>query len=381
MGKPDRAEAIGEIARVFLRLGFVGFGGPIAMMAMIEEDACRKRKWVSTEHYGEVYAILKLFPGPLATQMVLYLGWLRAGVLGGVVAGALFTLPAFLIMLVFSVFYAEVSKVPALTSALSGMQAAALAVILISAAQLAKPYKHQPPAYVIGILSAALVSVAPSWEPLAILVAGVFGVIVARRASQLGAFFAFPIFTISPSAAVAALGTPEIGKLFWVCLKAGALVFGSGLAIVPLLEAEVVTRNAWLTHAQFMDGLAIGQATPGPVVKTATFIGYQVAGFTGACVATFGIFAPAFFNVLVILPRILKRVTNREAMQAFASWAIPAVVGGIVGTTLKLGWLTLVSPVEAAVFVGALAASLLLQASAWLVIPLSGMIAWAAYQV
>ncbi len=394
-------------ASVFLKWGLTGFGGPIAVMAMMEEEACRRRQWLSLEKFGEVYAILKLFPGPLATQMVLHLGWLRGGVLGGIIAGTLFTFPGFVIMLGFGLFYAEMSGAPTWERVLVGMQAGALAVILISAAQLAKPYRAIPRAWAIGAISALLVLGAPAWEPLIILGAGLLGVALSRpRAHGLGlgmgsgpggssggalAIFSLPVAssgsaagagTAAVTASVFSLSmSPELLKLLWVCFKAGVFVFGSGLAIVPLLEADVVTRYQWLTHAQFMDGLAIGQATPGPVVKTATFIGYQVAGTLGAVAATVAIFAPAFFNVLVILPRILERMTNRRAMQAFTSSAIPAVVGSIAAISAKLALLTLATPIEAALFVTALCSSIFLRAPAWLVIPgagaLSGLIRWA----
>jgi chromate transporter len=360
-----------EIASVFSRLGLLGFGGPIATMAMMEEEACRKRGWLTQQRYSEIYAITKVLPGPVATQMAIYLGWHRRGWLGGLLAGVLFVLPSFLIVLAVSYLYLHSGEVPGSHALFGGMQAGALAVILISTVQLGQHYRDRLDAWMIVLMSTILIWVVPRWEPVVILVFGFVGAMRSRVVAP--AFFALGGIQWS----LPVLVENKLAQLFWVCFKSGAFVFGSGLAIVPLLEADVVGHYHWLTHAEFMDGLAIGQITPGPVVITATFIGFQVAGWVGACVATLGMFLPAFFNILVLLPRLLTRIEGKAWLSGFSSYAVPAVIGGIAGSLVKLSWATFAgAPHLAPIFVVALVVMKRWKLPAWGVIPLAGASGW-----
>ncbi len=207
---------------------------------------------------------------------------------------------------------------------------------------------------------AALVWRFPLWEPLVILGSGLIGAFsvpgLARRAS------------VSPERGSVLL------DLFWVCFKAGAFIFGTGLAIVPLLEADVVRNHHWLTHAEFMDGLAIGQITPGPVVITATFIGYRTAGVWGAVIASAGIFLPSFVNILFTVPLIWKKVAGTPRAAAFTAWALPAVVGGIFAASARLGVLTLQSWKLGFFFAISLALLIRFKLPAWLLIPGAGLV-------
>jgi chromate transporter len=392
-----------EIAWVFGRLGVLGFGGPVAVMAMMEEQAVRARRWMAPSEFGELYAVCKLLPGPVGTQMAIALGRARGGTWGGVVAGLAFILPCFGMVLGLSALYADTGAVQAagVAAALGGLQAAALSVILFSTWGLGRAYRGRASAWAVAALSAAVVLWRPSYEPLMILGAGLIGAWLASRAGSGGgggarggtgaggrlkglAAWVAPAcagavagggWAMASARAVAAQASTDptvLGKLFWMCFKAGFLVFGTGLAVVPVLEADAVDRYGWLTHSQFMDGLAVGQVTPGPVVITSTFIGYLAARLPGALAATASMFLPSFINVLVIVPRVWRRVSGTPGARGFSDWAIPAVVGGILGTALRLGMLTLVSWQAALIFGASLAGASLLRLPAWALIPLSG---------
>ncbi len=353
-----------ELAAVFLRLGILGFGGPIAVMGMLEEEACRKRNWVTTEKFHEIYAVCKLLPGPMATQMAIYLGRARAGILGGILAGCLFVLPSFVLVIAFSAIYVELGDRVGSSGILKGMQAGALAVILLSVVQLARPYlKVRSTVFRsvgIALVAAVICWIHPRFEPLIILAFGLIGVLGSRTGAE----------RLRPRA----FALPLV--LFWVFFKAGAFVFGSGLAIVPMLEGDVVERYQWLTHSQFMDGLAIGQVTPGPVVITSTFIGYLTAGVWGACIATFAIFLPCFINVLILLPFTWEKWSKSPRSRKFPEFAIPAVIGCILAVTLKLAVLTLISWPLLVAFGLALALALKFKPPLWSLIPVAGASCW-----
>ena len=379
-----------EIVSLFLKLGTLGFGGPIAILAMLEEEVCRKRKWITGRQFGEILAICKLLPGPISTQVSIYVAYLRGGVVAGVAAGIAFILPSFLLVLGLSYFYAHSAMVSRAAALFTGFQVGALAVIVLSTGQLASGYRREVRAWLIATISAVLILAVPRWEPVVIFAFGMIGIWGGRggtnnrlpetrelkgRKSTNSSAFGFFGFATTGTAWLAQFKASVFVDLFWVCFKAGAFVFGTGLAIVPLLEGDTVRHFQWLTHSEFMDGLAIGQVTPGPVVITATFIGFKVAGFFGALVATFGMFLPSFINILVILPRVWKRVSGTPAAASFASWAIPSVIGGIAGSAFRLGWLTLTSPALVILFLLSLAFAIRLRPPGWLLIPLVGGVA------
>jgi chromate transporter len=372
-----------EISSVFLRLGTLGFGGPLATMAMMEQETSRKRAWVSPAQFSEIYALCKILPGPVATQMAIYLGFVRGGTAGGIVSGGLFILPSFLAVLLFSFLYTHFGMVQKAGPLFAAMQAGALVVILTSTLNLAKPYRGSRQARWVALFAAIVVGMRPSLEPLVIVAAGLVGIGLATAAERristtLRSVVPVPMLATFVGAGAGALGAPiaesTLAKLFWVCFKAGAFVFGTGLAIVPLLEADTVTRHGWLTHSAFMDGLAIGQVTPGPVTITSTFIGYQTAGWIGALVATTGMFLPAFINVLVFVPRLWRRFSGTPQARGFAQWAIPAVIGGILGTMIRLGVVVLVGPATLVAFAAAALIAWRLKPPAWALIPASGVV-------
>ena len=368
-----------EIALLFLRMGFLGFGGPIAAVAMFEDEFARKRKWISTEHYSEIYTVLKLCPGPLSTQMAIYLGRMRAGNLGGLVAGVCYILPAFVMLLVLSDLYVRSGGVISADRFL-GFQLGALVVILQSTLNMARPYKAKWKAWVVAALAFPVVYFFPRYEPLILIGFGILGILLAKKyvnpAPASGPRKSWGIALAGMGAGAWGAKETTLAKLFWMCFKSGAFVFGSGLAIIPLLEGDAVRHYHWLTHQQFMAGLALGQITPGPVVITATFIGYIVAAWPGATLATAGIFFPSFINVFFILPKIWGRVSKSPYTPYFTSFAIPAVIGAIFATTFRLSVVSLISPAAWIIFVVGLSLSQTTKAPGWLLILGSGAVGY-----
>lgn len=386
-----KIQVVSEIAKLFLRFGALGFGGPIAVIAMMEEEVCRRRKWISPQKFSETYAILKVMPGPISSQMAIFLGRLRGGGIGGIVAGLCFILPAFLFVLGLSWFYVAYGGAGrGMAAFLPGFQAGAIVVIVFSMFQLFKPYRKRKESLWIALASAGIVLMTPRWEGVAVLGFGLLGAILVGRRKPPLSFHGASQGPSEPEVKTRELGSrvlalggaaalgldPIYGRLFWTCLKAGAFLFGTGFAIVPMLEGEVVRLHGWLNHAEFMDGLAIGQMTPGPVVITATFIGYKAAGIGGALAATAGIFLPSFVNVLLILPRLWRRIEGSPRTENFAAWAFPAVVGGIGATVLRMGFTTLGSIPSAASLLISILIALRFRWPAWALIPASGV--WSA---
>ncbi|HAR43560.1 MAG TPA: hypothetical protein DCS07_13185 [Bdellovibrionales bacterium] len=368
----------------FGRLGLIGFGGPIAAIALMEEEFCVRRKWLKPSEFAEIIAICKLLPGPISVQMAIAIGRFHSGVMGGVLAGISFIFPAFLMVLGLGYFYGQFSTTGGLGAAFQGMQAAALAIILLSAWRLGQPYAQERLAWGVAVLSALFTYWQPRWEPLIILGFGLLGAIVFSKPSDSqpdsqpdstkdeggGGRSLFAVGGVGT--AILAAEWPLLGKLFWVCFKAGAFVFGTGLAIVPMLEADVVAHYHWITHSEFMDALAIGQVTPGPVVITATFIGFKAAGIPGALIATLGMFLPSFINVLILVPLVWNRVKGTRIAENFSAWAIPAVIGGIFAAVVKLGFLTLDTGGSIMIFALGLSVLIWRNPPAWAVIPSAG---------
>jgi chromate transporter len=372
-----------EIISYFLKLGCLGFGGPIATMAMMESELVSQRKWIEPERFARAYALVKVLPGAAAIQMAIYIGQARRGRLGGLTAGLCFILPAFFLVLGISIAYTHFHDVPKANKLFSGMQVAALVVILESVFRMSKPYRRKVRSILIALTSAFFIFYKPSIEPLVILGFGLIGAsnIFANGPRNAAAFFALPAFfqngifqgSFFQNNFLQDFLQSPLAKVTLVCLKAGALVFGTGLAIIPMLEHDVVGHYHWLTHAEFLDGLAIGQVTPGPVVITATFIGYKVAGFAGAVFATLAIILPGFINILFIIPPFEKRISASHQLKDFTHWAIPAVIGGIFGTTIRLGFLVVNTVSLGLLLAATIIVVYKIKPPVWMVIPLVGL--------
>ncbi|WP_109097268.1 chromate efflux transporter [Aquimarina sp. AU58] len=293
-----------EVAIVFFKLGCFAFGGPAAHIAMMENEVVDKRKWMDKQHFLDLIGATNLIPGPNSTEMTMHCGHERAGIAGLFVAGACFIFPAVVITGALAWFYTSYGQLPEVTPFISGIKPAVLAIILLAILKLGKKALKNWELGIIGIL-VLIISLLGVNEVIALLSAGLFGTLYFYFKSKLNTspksiapFFIFKIstFTFIKLSSI---------KVLWTFFKVGAILYGSGYVLFAYLDAELVTKG-WLTRSELIDAIAVGQFTPGPVLSTATFIGYQLAGFWGAIAATLGIFLPSFLFVLLLNPLVPK---------------------------------------------------------------------------
>jgi chromate transporter len=343
---PDSPTTFGlrDLALYFLRLGTLGFGGPIALAGHMQKDLVEDRHWFSKEDYLEGLAFSQLSPGPLAAQLAMYLGWLRAGSLGATVIGIAFISPSFLMVLALAALYVHFGSLPWIQGMFYGIGAAVIAIIVRSAIKLIRTTVGKD--WLLWTIFAVL-AITTAWTKSEIMwlfvLCGCLAMIVKAppalpiRATPLMSISLHPLLTGLHGVAAAA----TVGALFFFFLKAGAFVFGSGLAIVPFLYGGVVAKFHWLTERQFVDAVAVAMITPGPVVITAGFIGYLVAGVLGALAAAWAVFAPPYFIVLFGAPYYRRFAQNRQ-VKAFVQGVTAAAVGAIAGAAYILARRSLV---------------------------------------
>jgi len=296
---------LGELAKVFLKLGAIGFGGPAAHIAMMEDETVTRRGWMSRDRFLDLVGATNLIPGPNSTEMAIHVGYIRAGWRGLIVAGTCFIFPAVTITAILAWIYTQWGTLPEVEPFLAGIKPAVLAVIFGALWRLGKKAIKNSTLLVIGIAVVGLLLLGLD-NIVALLLGGVLGAIalqIKRKISPPPAAF----FLLG----MAATGTPTVGapslwQLGLFFLKVGAVLFGSGYVLIAFLEGELVNELGWLTQQQLLDAIAIGQFTPGPVLSTSTFIGYLIRGVPGAAVATLGIFLPSFLFVLLLNPLIPK---------------------------------------------------------------------------
>src|SRR2546425_1137840 len=334
-----------DLLLYFLRLGTFGFGGPIALAGYMQRDLVEGRRWVSKQDYLEGLAFSQLSPGPLAAQLAMYLGWLRAGAIGATLVGIAFILPSFLMVLVLAALYVHFGSLPWIQGMFYGIGAAVIAIIVRSAIKLVRTTVGKD--WLLWTIFAAL-AITTAWTKSEIIwlfiLCGAVAMLVkappvvpSRATSAMFVGGLGPLLTgIHGLASIA-----TVGVLFLFFLKAGAFVFGSGLAIVPFLYGGVVAKFHWLTERQFVDAVAVAMITPGPVVITAAFIGYVVAGPVGALVAAWAVFAPPYFIVLFGAPYYRRFAQNRQ-VKAFVQGVTAAAVGAIAGAAYILARRSLV---------------------------------------
>jgi chromate transporter len=290
-----------EVAKVFFKLGTISFGGPAAHVAMMEDELVVKRKWVDRQHFLDLMGATNLIPGPNSTELTMHLGYERGGIPGLFLAGISFIFPAVSITLIFAFLYVKYGQLPEVAPFIYGIKPAVLAIIAGAIFKLGqKALKN----WQLGVLGAAVVA-ASLWgvnEILALLGAGVLGAcfFYFRDKFKEDKLNFLPLILLQvPKLSIATW------KIFFTFLKVGAVLYGSGYVLFAYLDAELVT-NGFLSRAELMDAIAVGQFTPGPVLSTATFIGYQLGGFGGALAATVGIFLPSFLFVWLLNPLVSK---------------------------------------------------------------------------
>jgi len=358
--------ALGQIVRSFLVLGSTSFGGPIASIALMEDHWVRRFGWVSREEFFEIFTLCKMLPGATATQVAISLGKRKQGTLGGILAGLCFIAPAFCLIFVLALFYRE-GWVQAQSSqqtqgTVAGLQAGALGLLMASSIHFARGVLSRWSDAVPVLSSALFVWFLPTWEPLVIVFWGGLSLLIGRRK------------------VLREVGSIGLGvlTLFWVCLRTGALAFGTGMAMVTLLGVEMVQIHQWLTASQFVDSLVFGQMTPGPLVITASFAGFLAFGIPGLFAATLGVFLPGFVMILLILPAVFRRFPgSTRTLESFARGAIPAVVGGVIASALSLVYKAPWDPVSLGIGATAVICAVWIpRIPSWFMIIASGILGW-----
>jgi chromate transporter len=329
----------------FLRLGALGFGGPIALAGYMQRDLVETLGWIEKRDYDEGLALAQLSPGPLAAQLAIYLGWLRGRLLGAALVSLAFISPSFVMVLGLSALYVSFGGLPWMQGAFYGVGAAVIAIIGRSANNLLKKtLKRDALLWAIAVVNAATTALTRS-EVVWLVVLGGFVTLAVRfrsSATPLAGFAPLPLVWVS------GLHGPVASATLWKVLAyfatAGIFVFGSGLAIVPFLHGGVVEGHHWLSEQQFLDAVAVAMITPGPVVITVAFIGYLVAGPIGAVLASIGVFAPCFFIVVLAAPHY-RRFAGKGRVKAFVEGVTAGAVGAIAGAVVVLARKSLIDPI------------------------------------
>lgn len=344
-----------DLVAYFIKLGAVGFGGPIALVGYMQRDLVEDRRWVSTEDYKEGLALSQLAPGPLAAQLAIYLGWVNAGVLGATLVGLAFVLPSFLMVLALSAAYVRFGGIDWIQGAFYGVGAAVIGIIVRSAWKLASATMGKARLlWVIFALSAAVTAATETENVWFFLLCGAVGALAARPPAPRFAAALLPWPFLLTGLHGPADGT-VLWNIAWYFTQAGAFVFGSGLAIVPFLHGGVVNEFGWLSERQFLDAVAVAMITPGPVVITVAFIGYLTAGPLGAAVAALATFLPGYLLVIGPAPYFRKYAKN-VGIKGFVDGVTAAASGAIAGAAFVLGRRAIVDLPTAAIAIATLAA-------------------------
>ncbi len=380
---PPRPGSLGELARIFIRIGFTAFGGPAAHIALFQDEFVKRRGWLTDQHFLDLLGATNLIPGPNSTEMAMHIGQVRAGWRGLIVAGACFILPAALLVGLLSWAYVTYNQLPAVGWLLYGIKPVIIAVIAQAIYTLGRKAAKSTFYIVLGVaifvlalfggvseipllfggaLLALLVMNAGKWReqgarlPLAggavgfivLLIASARELLANAQQTVLATAEATQVLTVAAQVPFA------LSELFLTFLKIGSVIYGSGYVLIAFLETEFVTRLGWLTPTQLLDAVAIGQFTPGPVFTTATFVGYTLGGVPGAALATLGIFLPAFAFVALIHP-LVPRIRQSPLLSALldgvnaAAIALMAVVTVGIARAALVDWVTVALAVAAGV--------------------------------
>lgn len=324
-----------DLVIYFLQLGSWGFGGPVALVGYMHRDLVERRKWIAEEDYREGLALAQLAPGPLAAQLAIYLGYVHYRIWGATMAGIAFVLPSFIMVLALGYFYTQAGGLPWMQAVFYGIGAAVVGIITIGSYKLSKKSLGKDKLLWGIALVLAVVTFVTEKEWLWLVLAA--GVIVwlykapPHISQKTASVWFLPVLL--------QITTPwydgKLSQIAWFFFKAGAFVFGSGLAIVPFLYGGVVKEQQWLTEQQFLDAVAVAMITPGPVVITVGFIGYLVAGVPGACVAALATFLPCYLFTILPAP-YFKRYGKHPGIKAFIDGVTAAAVGAIAGAVCVL---------------------------------------------
>ena len=338
---PQSSVSLGTIARQWLRLGCIGFGGPPAHITLLRRLCVEERRWIEAREFEDGIAATNLLPGPASTQLAIFCAWRLRGPAGAVLGGLCFIVPGLALILGLSIVFLAGHPPHWVLGAAAGAGAAVPAVALNAASGLAPAsWKRigaapsQRSRWVFyALVGGTAAMIVGSYLVLVLVVCGLTEIVVARPARPISSGSAA---SVVPAAVLHVAAIGGLGALAWVAFKVGALSYGGGFVIIPLMQHDAVTTYHWMTGAQFLNAVALGQVTPGPVVQTVAVVGYAAGGVGGALLAALIAFAPSFVFVLLGGPRFDRIRTNR-AVESFLSGAGPAVIGAIAGSAIPLG--------------------------------------------
>jgi chromate transporter len=352
-----------EIGSTFLKLGATSYGGP-AIMGIMQSELQEKRQWVTKERFVEGLSLVNMLPGATATQLGIFLAYARGGFWGGLLGGICFVLPAFVVMLALTTTYATLGVTPLMRGALYGLGPVVLGIFIVAVYRLGRSTASTVPQALIAVAAAVASVATPLGIAAILLVAGGAGLFLfySRRIGALivlavvAGVVAMPAVwwstaTSAPAVARSAAQPAGLVDIATYFFKVGAFTVGGGLAMIPFIQEQVVAQFHWLTPQEFIDGLALGQFTPGPILMVAAYVGYKVAGFAGAAVAATAAFLPSFVLMLAILP-VLDRVRTLTWTRAVLRGMGPAVIGTLAVSLFRLAPHAVPDPVAVAILAG-----------------------------
>jgi chromate transporter len=332
-----------QLVLYFLKLGYAGFGGPVALVGYMHRDLVENFKWISEEDYKEGIALAQLAPGPLAAQLGIYLGFVHYGVLGATLAGLAFVIPSFIMVVLIGMAYKLYGGLPWMQAVFYGVGASVIGIIAVSSYKLTintiskleiASIKNNWLLWLFYIFMIVITVITQKEEGLLFISLALIYMIIKAPPEWLKSSKYTSVFFLS-GIGFWTFELSKLGQIAWFFTKAGAFVFGSGLAIIPFLHGGVVKEYNWLTETQFLDAVAVAMITPGPVVITVGFIGYLVAGFPGACVAAIATFLPCYLFTVIPAPYFRKFAKNKS-IKAFVDGITASVIGALVGAVIVI---------------------------------------------
>ncbi|ACB52541.1 chromate transport protein [Crocosphaera subtropica ATCC 51142] len=347
----DLKQRLVSLASVFLKLGVIGFGGPAAHIAMMEAEVVRDRQWLQRSQFLDLLGATNLIPGPNSTEMAIHVGYVYGGVWGLIVAGISFIFPAVTITAILAIIYTQFGSLPQIAPLLSGIKPAVIVVIFGALYRLAKKAIKKRKFWLIILLVAILLLLGLN-EVVSLLLGGLLGMFwltLTESNTMTIPLVAFLVSSNIDQAANQESLNPSLWQLGLFFLKIGTVLFGSGYVLIAFLEGELVNQYGWLTQQQLLDAIAIGQFTPGPVLSTATFIGYVILGIPGAIIATLGIFLPSFVFVLAVNP-IIGKLRQSKWTASFLDAVNVSAVAIMGWVTFNLLYQTLLIPKDGFLF-------------------------------
>ncbi len=346
--EPTPSYSLSALIKYFLKLGSTGFGGPVALVGYMHKDLVENKTWISEDEYKQGLALAQLAPGPLAAQLSIYLGYVHYRIIGATLTGIAFILPSFIMVVLLGIAYKLFGGLPWMNAVFYGVGAAVIGIIVISSYKLTvksigkfnwQSFKTNWLLWLFFIAAATVTFITEQENVLVFIAAGALYMFVKAPPKITGNKLANTFVLLQIGFWDFQYSTLQKIAIFFT--KAGAFVFGSGLAIVPFLHSGVVVENHWLTEQQFLDAVAVAMITPGPVVITVGFIGYLVAGFPGACVAALATFLPCYLFTIIPAP-YFNKIAKNKPVKAFVDGITAAVVGALVGAVIIIAQRTLI---------------------------------------